>query len=852
MDGVRAVRLVVAGTAVASSAALGIAAGSLFVGPNHRPVPGPDVARALAARPLAFEPNRGQADGRALYVTHGAGYTAFLTPTGAVFTLAAAAGRVRPLAPLQGRLRLREAGVALRFLGARPNLHPTPLDRLSAPVNYLVGSRRVTVHGFARVAYRGVYPGIDVVYHGNQPRLEYDWIVRPGADPRTIELGLAGVDHLRLRGDGALALVSGGIPLLQERPVVYQLLDGKRRLVSARFVVHGRRRFGFAVGAYDHSRPLVIDPAITELATYGGASQDRFLSAAANPNGDLDFTGLTLSNDFPTMGGFTARGGGTDVIVVEVTKQLGLVFTDVIGGSDYEEGDGITVTPVGAIVIVGKTFSPDFPLVNPIDATLGTGACAGGRCSDGFALWLSPNGSAITRSTFLGGSSDDALRFVTANVRGELLMVGSTSSQDLPGLAYRGGSADVFGATFDAEGRLLHLFDLGGKGTEIALGATPMPDGSWTIAGPSTSAGVGGDDLGTFSIFIANTTDGGQTFSKSRFATGSTFNNWATGIVSTPGGLLMVGNGIPAGSSTAGCNNTVCSPAFFGLVDPSTLVLTNPSVVMPPNNRGGYDFEGLTGDPFGGDYYGAFFTGAAWATLTQATPAGLFGALQVTGCAGKCPTLTSFVTLGNVGTSISDAAADADGNAYVGGFLLPTSGLSGITIKGASDAFVAEIGGTGLPPPCECSTIKTGVTGAVDFNAKQKAATFAFTVDWSMQCSGGGGETCDGAIDATAPVGSDIKLSQPPQEITCEGACSMAGPFGVTGHFKVSGTSARSLAPNRRAGKSFRFRFKTFCVAGQTKHAEPDGVFTVVYNAKGRVDKRQSDLNGDGRPDGTS
>ena len=249
MNGVRAVRLAVVGTAVASSAALTVAAGSLLVRPNHPVAPGPDVARALAARPLAFEPNRGQADARALYVTHGAGYTAFLTPTGAVFALAAAAGRTQPIAPLPEPLRLREAGVALRFLGARPNLHPTPLDRLAAPVNYLVGRRRVTVHGFARVAYRGVYPGIDVVYHGNQRRLEYDWIVRPGADPTTIELGLAGVDHLRLREDGALALVSGGIQLLQERPVVYQLIDGKRRLVPARFVVRGRRRVGFACSA---------------------------------------------------------------------------------------------------------------------------------------------------------------------------------------------------------------------------------------------------------------------------------------------------------------------------------------------------------------------------------------------------------------------------------------------------------------------------------------------------------------------------------------------------------------------------------------------------------------------------
>lgn len=794
------------------------------------------VARTGAARPLVFEPNRGQADPRAQYVARGPEYTAFLTRRGPVLALRDRRGRA--------------AGLAFRFVGAR-GTRPSASHALRETIDYFLGSRRIAVHGYASLDYHDVYPAIDLVYRGADGRLEYDWIVRPGAKTRTIELALAGAERIHLRRDGTLSITAGGIPLLQERAAAYQELGGKRRPVHVRVVLRGRRTLGFAVGAYDRSRPLVIDPELSGLATVGGSGPDTLLAGAANPNGDLDFAGSTVSVDFPRLGGFAAPGGGTDAVVVELTKDLAPVFTAVFGGRDFDQATGIAVAPSGAIVVAGNTFSPDFPLVQPADGTLGTGGCPAGRCSDGFVVWLSPSGSAISRSTYLGGSADDTLRFVRATDDGSLLVGGSTTSRDLAGLTAQGG-ADAFGATFDAQGGLVREFDIGGKGDDIALAGTAAGDDSWAIAGASASDGVGGADLGRFSTFLAATLDGGRTFSKSSFLTGSRFRNWATGIISTPAGLLVIGNGLPRGASSAGCNETSCAPAYFALVDPATLAPTKTTVLMPPGSRGGYDLEGLTGDASAGDYYGAFFTGGAYAVLTQLNPTGLFGAVQITGdCPDGCPQLVSLTTsLGNPGVFANAAVADANGNAYLGGQALPAAALPGAKIKGSSDGFVARIGGTGLPPPCECSKIATSVAGAKNFDAKRKSASFRFTVDWLMECTNGGGQGCAGAIDVTPPSGTDIKVTHPRREITCDGRCSAAAQVGVKGSFAVRGTSAVSLAPSRRAGKSFRFRFRTYCLVGRMRTEEADGVLSVVYDARGRLDRKRSDLNGDGRPDG--
>src|SRR5262249_5590233 len=160
--------------------------------------------------------------------------------------------------------------------------NPTPqlagLDRLPGTSNYLLGNDPSRWHtdipNYARVEARGVYPGVDLVYYGNQRQLEYDFTVAPGADPGAIRLAFPGAESATLDAEGDLVLETAGGAVVQHAPVLYQEADGVRQAVSGQFVVAGDGQVGFAVGSYDRGRPLVIDPTLA-YSTYLGGSGDE-------------------------------------------------------------------------------------------------------------------------------------------------------------------------------------------------------------------------------------------------------------------------------------------------------------------------------------------------------------------------------------------------------------------------------------------------------------------------------------------------------------------------------------------------------------------------------------------------
>ena len=171
-------------------------------------------------------------------------------------TLTLAAGRVS--AAISG-----SASVTSTLLGAIPTVRPQGIDPLPAHANYLIGNDpsqwRANVPLFGRTVYRSVYPGVDLMFHGDGNSLEYDFIVQPGARPSDIAFRISGSASLRVDSDGTLAIGASAGELRWHRPVVYQSIDGARRAVEARFVRHGRR-ISFALGPYDHRNTLVIDP----------------------------------------------------------------------------------------------------------------------------------------------------------------------------------------------------------------------------------------------------------------------------------------------------------------------------------------------------------------------------------------------------------------------------------------------------------------------------------------------------------------------------------------------------------------------------------------------------------------
>src|SRR2546427_1923700 len=185
----------------------------------------------------------------------------------------------------------------------------------SDPANW-----RTDVPTYAKVRYKNVYPGIDLIYYGTQRQLEYDFVVSPGADPKRIRLGFQGVDKLEVDAQGDLVLHTATGVIRQRKPVIYQEVEGARREIAGGYVLEGARRVGFRVAAYDARRPLVIDPALFYSTYLGGNSSDEGLAIAVDTAGNAYVTGATSSTDFPTtQGAFqTTAVGGCDASVTKL------------------------------------------------------------------------------------------------------------------------------------------------------------------------------------------------------------------------------------------------------------------------------------------------------------------------------------------------------------------------------------------------------------------------------------------------------------------------------------------------------------------------------------------------------
>src|SRR2546430_11297330 len=221
------------------------------------------VSESYGKLPLHFEANRGQTDKAVRFVSRGPGYSVYLTAGEAVLVLA------RPNADEKKRdAQTPVNSVALRMslVGAAPKPVVTGRDELPGKANYFIGKDpakwRTNVPTYAKVHYRDVYPGIDLVYYGNQRQLEYDFVIAPGADPKRIVLGFQGGERLEINAEGELVLHAGGGALRQQKPVIYQEINGVRTRIESRYVLNDAPRVGFQVAAYDQSRPLVIDPTL--------------------------------------------------------------------------------------------------------------------------------------------------------------------------------------------------------------------------------------------------------------------------------------------------------------------------------------------------------------------------------------------------------------------------------------------------------------------------------------------------------------------------------------------------------------------------------------------------------------
>ncbi|HWT03472.1 MAG TPA: Ig-like domain-containing protein [Pyrinomonadaceae bacterium] len=468
-----------------------------------------DIGEAYGKLPLSFVENVGQADAGVKFSARGPGYGLFLTPTEAVLALSRPAEK-----------NAERAVVRMKLVGANDAPRVSGREELAGKNNYFIGNDpakwRTAVPTYARVEYQGVYPGIDLVYYGNQRQLEYDFVLAPGADPHTIALGFEGADKLEVDAAGELVLHTSGGEVRQRRPFAYQETDGERREVAANYVLKGGREVAFEVGDYDPARPLVIDPVLVYSTYLGGINSDSGYGIAVNAAGQAFVTGSTASDNFPVSAAteqtkrapYPGRAGAlySDAFVTKLNAAgTAAVYSTFLGGGiGGETGKGIAVDSLGNAYVTGVTGgggvttkgTNDFPLVNASQTTFG-------GTDDAFVVKLNPTGSAILFSTYLGGNSTDSAERIAVNAAtGESYVTGGASSGNFPTTpgAYRPATGCVstncfyeptyaFVAKFGAAGAVDWSTLVGpGTATDIAIDAA----GNSYITGGATNTVVGG------------------------------------------------------------------------------------------------------------------------------------------------------------------------------------------------------------------------------------------------------------------------------------------------------------------------------------------------------------------------
>src|SRR5258706_8048694 len=412
---------------------------------------------------------------------------------------------------------MRLAGADLRARGVGEDPRP-------GKSHYFIGNDprqwRINVPNYARIRYRNVYPGIDVLYYGSARDVEFDFVLAPGADPGRIQLVLSSPD-LKLR-----------------EPKIYQ---GER--IVAGSAVRKHNRVTFELAAYDRSLPLVIDPVIGFAALLGGASNGNGLAIAVDRSGATYVTGST--NSAILSGSVIAAGSGPHAFVSKLGADGSTVlYNTYLGGTGQDIGFGyaIAVDATGNAFVTGQTYSATFPGVNPAQRSLGGG-------SDAFVVKLGPDGSTLLYSTYLGGAGPDYASGIALDSAGNAYVTGTTVSDDFPTRgalqSKRGGHLDAFVTKYSASGALVYSTYFGGatddSGLAIAVdgaGSIYLTGYTWSIDFPVKDAikpvNPGGGDA-----FIAKFTADGSSLVWSTFLGGTGF-DIGNGIAVDPGGNVYV------------------------------------------------------------------------------------------------------------------------------------------------------------------------------------------------------------------------------------------------------------------------------------------------------------------------
>jgi uncharacterized protein (TIGR03437 family) len=632
-------------------------------------------AEYLNRLPLRFEENRGRdqhADAR--YIARAQNFSLSLTSSGNWLDWRDATGT-------------KTASVHTQLVGANPATRLESADRLPGVANYFLGSKsawQADVTAFGRIRYSGVYAGIDLVFHGEEHRLEYDFVVAPHADPQAIQLELSGQKALHIDDNGALVVETEAGEIRWKKPELYQDVNGAHRSIDGHFRLANSNTVMFEVAAYDSSRTLIIDPTL-RYATYVGATgNDGGRGIGIDSAGNVYIAGNTTSATLPTVsavqpnyGGMSANFMNGDAFVAKFSPAGALLYLTYLGGSGDDAATAIAVDTSGNAYVVGLTTSTNFPLSSPLQANFGgMGGKGFVRTGDAFVAKLNPTGNKLLYSTYLGGSQDDAALAVAIDAQGDAFVAGVTISMNFPVTpnAYQG-------------------FYRGGLGEPISVFGYPMWDpGDVFIAelNPSGSQLIfatyygGTSDDAAFSIALDASNNiyiGGCTISPDLPTTAGALQR-SFGGSEVQNKNLLLGDGFVAKFNPTG--TALMYSTYFGSSGDDCIS----SIAV--DTKGDVFMTGATTSQFLKTTTGAFQSVYSGYTIKPKLIAHLFGDAFV----GELnPAGSALIYLTYLGGSNNDGgmaiAVDSGGNAYVTGFTDSTN----FPVAGA--ALQTKFGGDG-------------------------------------------------------------------------------------------------------------------------------------------------------------
>jgi hypothetical protein len=724
-----------------TAAAIGILAITPALATSPANAPGPERF-STTGWPLFFVAAPISANSGASFLARGQNYQLWIRPNEVDFSLS------RPALPLDPTSIRREPpsfsdnSSSTRFVkmvlnAANPRAHAYAAAEMEGRVNYLLGSDatqwRTGIPMFAQVRIEDAYPGIDLLYYGNQHQLEYDFVVSSNADPGKISFRFEGVDALKVEATGELVLRIGQAEMQQHKPVIYQFVKGVRRQISGGYALRDAKTVGFEVGEFDHNYPLVIDPVFSYSTYFGGNAGDTGLAIKVDANGSVYLAGETLSTQFPaaqSTAPFQSQmhgGKSTGDAFIAKLDNTGskLLYFTYLGGSSDDGAYDLAIDAAGNAYLTGFTVSPDFPTHNAIFPQISGSADPIFHLYplEAFVAELNTNGSALIYSTYLGGSNKEIGNAIAVDPAGYTYVTGLTYSTNFPVLnalqTSLGGIDDVFVTKLAPGGKsLVYSTYLGGRsidegegiaadaaGYAYVSGYTASTNFPITVGALQTSLNGSGDAVTLYDAFVTRISPNGRSFVYStylggdandygyRIAVDTSANAYVTGATqstnfphSTSFNLALGENGSNASNFDAflikldGTGKRIYSAQFGGTANDSGW-----DVALDSSGRAFVIGTTLSTD----------FPVAHPFDLFRANNAGGQDIFVVAFDTNEAPVLYS-AYLGGSGADYGyGITIDREANAYITGMTLstnfPTTHPFESALSGSSDAFVAKI-----------------------------------------------------------------------------------------------------------------------------------------------------------------